>query len=108
MKHDEWDGFERRLTPRNDDYYHEPKPKSPFNWSILIPIVFTILSTISGFIFGLYTKITNLEYKQNVFQEKLDERKKDIQEINDQLKQTENKMDSLDTTVMELYRSPRR
>lgn len=103
MEHD-WDGNDRRS--RNDDYYYqEQKPKSPFNWSILVPIIFTILSTISGFIFGLYTKITNIEYKQTQFQEKLEERKADIQEIKSNIKNIDEKIDSNDMTMMELYRT---
>lgn len=110
MEHHKWDGYERRQTPRNDDHYYEPeilieKPKSPFNWAIIIPIIFTVLSTISGFLFGLYNRTTALENKQNIFQEKIDERKKEIQEMKEQLKKIDDKIDSVDLSIMEMYRS---
>jgi len=112
MKHDDWDGFERRS--RNDEYYHhyepEPKPIKQY-WGIIIPLAFTLLSTISGFIFNLYEKITALDFKHTTTLEKIDDRKKDLERLEklieknalDDEKQKE-QVNSMETTMMEIYR----
>ena len=107
----EWDGIERRRTER-----YEPEPEiiiqSPkLNWLAIIPIILTILTPIAGFIFNLYDKSNELEYKIKSMGEKLDERKVDLVEMDEMIKKQDtkfekiqNQLNSIEQTMMELYR----
>lgn len=132
----QWDGRDRRRTVRyeertmRDDETDtaiierervvevQAPPVVPTNtgikWlspGVTIPILFSVLTTISGFVFTLYNKVQALEYKQTTIFEKLDENKQTIVEIKSQFKDQDaarqklsEHISSVEETVMELFR----
>lgn len=131
--HHNWDGHERRRIPpaydydgdeRRNDLQHiiiEPKtipetPKSSQSWmqanASLLSICLVIISSGGGFIFDLYNRVKDLEYKQSTIFEKIAENKQLAEEIkllikdgDKTRKQIEEQINSLEDTIMQMYRS---
>lgn len=122
---EEWDGIDRRRYDRNrfDDYDRpdttiiervesEQKPyQQKVQWISIIPIVLTIVGTGGTFIFNLYDKVAELNYKQATVFEKLTENKKEFEELKLLLKESEkskekivDQISSMEQTIMEIYR----
>jgi predicted DNA-binding ArsR family transcriptional regulator len=130
-----WDGVERRTIERRygSEYdradstivervehvvevpVQKPQESAPsskfFSNGTWISICFSVLVTVSGFVFNLYKDVTSLTYKQQTIFEKIDEIKVSINDLKTSIKDvdtTRNKMEehisSIEETVMELYR----
>lgn len=131
----QWDGRDRRRTVRYEErtvrddeqdtaiierervieVQAPPAPQqSGIKWlspGVMIPILFSILTTISGFVFSLYNKVQTLEYKQATIFEKMDENKQTIADIKTQFKEQDSArqklsehISSVEETVMEMFR----
>lgn len=128
-----WDGIDRRRSIRYEErrmddidgpviereriievsQKPEQTPSSP-KWlspGITMPIIFSVITAIGGFIFNLYDKITALEYKETTIFEKITDIKtvdtelrtliKDQEKVNQRMA---DHISSVEETVMELYR----
>jgi hypothetical protein len=131
----QWDGRDRRRTVRYEErtlrddetdtaivererVIEVQAPPAPpaqglkiFSPGVTIPILFSVLTTIAGFVFTLYNKVQALEYKQQTIFEKIDENKVTIAEIKAQFKEQDSSkqklsehISSVEETVMELFR----
>jgi|688.fasta_scaffold113623_6 hypothetical protein len=130
---DAWDGRERRGVSRHlDDYdgddrrhhidqvvieHTTPKeaPKAPQSWfqsnAALLGITFTLFSSGGTFIFDLYNRVRDLEYKSQTIFEKIAENRELAEEIKGMIKEqdknkkeVEQQINSLEDTIMQLYR----
>jgi hypothetical protein len=130
---DAWDGRERRGVPRHSDDYdgderrhhidhvviEQPKPFEPAkpaqSWmqsnASLLSICLVIVSSGGGFIFDLYNRVKDLEYKSQTIFEKIAENKVLAEEIKGMIKEqdknkkeVEQQINSLEDTIMQLYR----
>jgi len=108
-----------RQVSHSDSHSSGPKWLSP---NITMPIIFAVVSTISGFVFNLYDKVTALEFKQISTTEKFEEVKHQRDEMQGQYKELDTKLqtkfkeydtnrqkmddhiNSVEETVLELYR----
>lgn len=132
--HHNWDGHEerRRIPPalsiydgdeRRNDLQHiiiEPKiipvtPKSSQSWmqanASLLSICVVIVSSGGGFIFDLYNRVRDLEYKAQTTVEKIAENRQLAEEIKGMIKESdknkkeiEAQINSLEDTIMQMYR----
>ena len=128
-----WDGRERRgISRQSNDYDGDDRrnhhvdtvvieqqkpevPKSATSWfqtnSTILGIVMLIITSIGGFVFDLYNKVKDLEYKQTTIFEKLTENKAlgeeiklMVKESDKNKKEVEQQINSLEDTIMQLYR----
>lgn len=132
MIRNEWDGIDRRTNDRRRTVRYEerrmhdddmdtsiverervievqsqqPESHSP-KWlssSLMIPIIFSLITTVSGFVFNLYNRVTALEYKQSTIIEKVDELKNKTKEDEVSKQKINEHLDSVEETVMEIFR----
>jgi len=127
-----WDGHERRGIQRplndydGDDRRHQvdtvviekqkPEPSKPVqSWfqanSVLLGILLTLGGSGTKFLVDLYDKVRDLEYKQSTIFEKLAENKALGEEIKLMIKESEKnkkeveqQINSLEDTIMQMYR----
>jgi hypothetical protein len=131
---DRWDGTEHRRHRRESDYgnenynYQQPyvtiqPPVADqagsgfklFSSGTALSVCFSILTAVSGFVFGLYKQVTALEYKQETIFEKIDDSKQSITDIKLLIKESETNRQKLlehisgiEETIMELYRNQKK
>ncbi len=131
--HHTWDGHERRRVPpvyeydgeeRRNDLQHitieqktSPESTKPqVGWVQsnigVIGICIGIISSGGTAVFDLYNKVKDLEYKQTTLFEKITENKHLAEEIKSMIKdgdksrkQLEDQINSLEDTIMQMYRS---
>lgn len=131
-----WDGVERRRYRRASDGIDEEGmeqlryinrmvvPDSPpqntnqsssfklFSSGTALSICFSVLTAVSGFVFGLYKQVTALEYKQQTIFERMDDTKQEFIDLKLSIKEAEGNrlklaehISSIEETIMELYRN---
>jgi len=129
-RRNQWDGSDRRRANRYDELdspviereriievaqsqsqspqSSQPKWLSP---GITMPIIFSLLMSIGGFVFTLYNKVASLEYKQSTIFEKMDDLKQTDLELKGMFKDQEivkqkllDRISSIEETVMESLR----
>lgn len=132
-----WDGRERRVAQRQyDDYDYDgddrrgghhvdtvviehPKSQEPVkpsqSWvqanASLLGICLGMIASGGGFIFDLYDRIRDLEYKAQTVTEKIAENRQIAEEIKGMIKESdknkkevEAQINSLEDTIMQMYR----
>lgn len=133
MIRNEWDGIDRRANDRRRTVRYEERrihddemdtavverervievqaPTQPESttpkWlssSLMIPIIFSLITTVSGFVFNLYNRVTALEYKQGSIVEKVDEIKSKFKEDDTAMQKMTDHINSVESTVMEIFR----
>ena len=126
--YDNWDGIERRGQLNQAPYDRQqivieqaqrPAPDaSSSNWAKFFssgPIMGLLIAAVTSggsFIFDLYNKSRDMEYKQQTFdgkigylQKQLEQFQLEIKDNEKQKKSLEDQINSLEDTVMQIYRS---
>lgn len=120
---DDYDGEDRRshhvdnitITQSPASTTNEPA-KSSQNWfqanSVILGLLFSIVASGVTFFFDLYNAVRDLEYKQGNTSEKIAENRQLAEEIKVMIKEAdknkkevEQQINSLEDTIMQLYRS---
>ena len=120
-QYDDYDGDDRRGSHHVDTVVIEhPKQQEPQkssqSWmqanASLLGICMGMIASGGGFIFDLYDRIRDLEYKQTTTSEKIAENRQLAEEIKAMIKESdknkkevEQQINSLEDTIMQMYRS---
>ncbi len=119
-QYDDYDGDDRRSHHVDTVVIEHPKPQEPQkssqSWmqanASLLGICMGMIASGGGFIFDLYDRIRDLEYKQTTTSEKIAENRQLAEEIKAMIKESdknkkevEQQINSLEDTIMQMFRS---
>ena len=107
-----WDGIDRRQQSNltTIDKVNQSSNSSQgmtkfFSNGTVISILFSIIVTSGSFIFDLYNRIRDLEYKHTNILERLVDISKQNEDLKKQIKEFDAHINSVEESVMQIYRS---
>lgn len=105
MEHEEdWDGIDRRLHHRRvyNDEIIVKEHKPAINPSVYIPILFTMIMGIAGYILSMHDSITKSDFQIQKLNESCNEIKEHVKSLEKRFDDTDKHLNSIELSLIDM------